>query len=59
MVNLFAMMIAAVTWLTNLSEACKKKLNTLFKKYKCNKMDNEVYEESRHECKFYDSIDQW
>ena len=58
MINLYVMMIAAIPRFTKSSKACKKKLNTLFKQYKCNKMANGVSEESRHECKFYDSIDQ-
>ena len=53
------MVIATILGFTKSSEVCKKKFNTLFKHYKCNKMIDEVFGKSKHECKFYDSIDQW
>ena len=45
-------MIATVPMFTKLSEACKKRFNTLFMQYKCDKMANGVSGESKHESKF-------
>ena len=39
--------------------ACKKKLNSLFKMYKEDKMSNGISEESHHECKYYKEFDTW
>ena len=35
------------------------RINFLFKQYKKDKLSNGVSTENRHECKFYDSLDQW
>lgn len=53
------MIIATFARFTKLFEVCKKKFNILFKQYKCDKMANGIYGESRHKCKSYDSIDLW
>jgi hypothetical protein len=39
--------------------AIKKKFNSLFKAYKKDKLANNVYGESRHECKYYDQFEYW
>jgi hypothetical protein len=58
-VKLHARMLALIHGLNRSVEACKKKFNTLFKQYKVDKMANSVSGEGHHECKFYDSTDQW
>jgi hypothetical protein len=58
-VKLHARLLVLIPGLNRSTEACKKKFNTLFKQYKVDKMANSVSGEGRHECKFYDSIDQW
>lgn len=58
-VKLHARLLALIPGLNRSTEACKKKFNNVFKQYKVDKMANIVSGEGRHECKFYDSIDQW
>ncbi len=41
------------------SEECNKKFNLLFKVYKIDKLTNDISREEMHECKFYESIDQF
>jgi hypothetical protein len=41
------------------SEVCNKKFNLLFKLYKIDKLTNDISMEEMHECKFYESIDQF
>jgi hypothetical protein len=57
-VKLHVRLLSLIPGLNKSAEACKKKFNTLFKQYKVDKMANSVSGEGRHECKFYDSIDQ-
>ena len=52
-------MLAAIPGFFCIVEACRKKSQTVFKSYKENKLANLVSENNRHECKFYDSLDQW
>lgn len=58
-VKLHACLLALIPGLNRTPEACKKKFNSIFKQYKVDKMSNGVSGERWHECKFYDSIDQW
>ena len=58
-VKLYARLLALIPGLNWTPKACKKKFNSIFKQYKVDKMSNIVSGERRHECKFYDSIDQW
>jgi hypothetical protein len=37
-------------------KTCKKEFNLLLK---TNKLTNDISRDERHECKFYESIDQW
>ena len=40
-------------------EAYQKKFEIFFKSYKENKLVNSISGNDKHECKFYDSLDQW
>ena len=40
-------------------KACKSKFNDVYKAYKDDKQANNISGESRHTCKFYDSMDAW
>ena len=52
-------MLAAIPGFSRTAEACRKKFETVFKSYKEDKLANSVSGNDRHECKFYDSLDQW
>ena len=42
-----------------MSIACRKKHENLFKAYKDDKLTNGIFENARHESKFYKAMDQW
>jgi dihydroorotase len=50
--------VAIIIGFTRTIEACKKKLNLLFKLYKTEKLANGISREENYECKLYESIDQ-
>jgi hypothetical protein len=50
-------MLAAIPGFFGTAETCQKKYETVFKLYKKDKLANLVLGNSRHECKFYDSLD--
>jgi hypothetical protein len=52
-------MVAENPGLNRTAEACKKKFNVLYKKYRLDKMANGVSGSDHHECNFYDAYDQW
>jgi len=52
-------MVATIPRFTKTLKTCKKKFNLLFKQYKSNKLAIDISRDERHECKFYESIDQW
>jgi hypothetical protein len=51
-------MVTTILGFIRTIEACKK-FNMLFKQYKIDKIANNILREENHECKFYESIDQW
>jgi hypothetical protein len=50
-------MVTTILGFIRRTETCKK-FNMLFKKYKINKLTNDILREESHKCKFYESIDQ-
>ncbi len=52
-------MVAIIIGFTRRIEACKKKLNLLFKLYKTKKLANDISREEKYECKLYESIDEY
>ena len=57
--KLHTRMVAVIPGLNRTAEACKKKFNVLYKQYRLDKMVNRVSGSDRHECKFYNTFDQW
>jgi hypothetical protein len=51
-------MVTTILGFITTTEACKK-FNMLFKQYKIDKLANNILREENHECKFYESIEQW
>jgi hypothetical protein len=37
----------------------KWKFNAIYKKYKNDKIENEILDNDHHECPFYDALDSW
>jgi hypothetical protein len=52
-------MVAIIIGFTRRIEACKKKLNLLFKLYKTKILANDISREEKYECKLYESIDEY
>ena len=52
-------MLAAIPGFSHTAQGCRKKFENIFKSYKEDKLANSISENNRHECKFYDSLDQW
>ena len=57
--KLHAHLIAVISRLNQIAEACKKKFNSLYKLYKEDKLADGILGSDRHTYKFYDSFDQW
>ena len=51
-------MLAAIPGFSRTTERYRKKFD-IFKFYKEDKLANSISGNNRHECKFYDSLDQW
>ena len=49
-------MIAASPGFSRTAEGCRKNFENIFKSYK---LANSISRNNKHECKFYDSLDQW
>jgi hypothetical protein len=52
-------MLVAIPGFSHIAEACRKKFEMVFKSYKEDKLVNSISGNDRHECKFYNSLDQW
>jgi hypothetical protein len=52
-------MLVAIPGFSHIAEACRKKFEMVFKSYKEDKLVNSISRNDRHECKFYNSLDQW
>ena len=52
-------MLATIPGFSCIAEGCRKKFENIFKSYKEDKLANSISGNNRHECKFYDSLDQW
>ena len=52
-------MLAAIPGFSRTIEGCRKKFENIFKSYKEEKLANSISGNNTHECKFYDSLDQW
>jgi hypothetical protein len=39
--------------------ACKRKFNTLYKQYKEDKIANNISGNDHHDCRFFESLDNW
>ena len=57
--KLHARMVAVISGLNRIAEACKKKFNVIYKQYRLDKTANAVSGLDRHKRKFYDTFDQW
>ena len=57
-IRLQARMLAAFPGFSRTTEGCRKKFENIFKSYKEDKLANSISGNNRHECKFYDSLDQ-
>ena len=52
-------MLAIIPRFSRIAEGCRKKFENIFKSYKKDKLANSISGNNKHECKFYDSLDQW
>ena len=52
-------MLAAIPGFSRTTKGCRKKFENIFRSYKEDKLANSICGNNKHECKFYDPLDQW